>query len=181
MRAPQVTEFYRSFLLDVFETYSKSDVTINQRRGHAQSMNFKELVFMCKEGALFDERLSLTALTTLFTQTNSSAAASGMEGDTSALSFAEFIYLLAQIANAKSPPTASHRASHTSRASCERAPLTLTDTALSCALRVPQVPAGDARRGALRVHVAVLLAAALRAEVPHHTQSQKAGRRPPDD
>lgn len=103
-RVEAITEFYRTFLLDVFEVYSRADVTINQAKGHLQTMNFPELLFLCKEGQLLDERLSLLTLTTIFRRTNMDAMATGVDDSTAELSFSEFILVLAQVANAKYPP-----------------------------------------------------------------------------
>ena len=78
---------------------------------HARSgwsrMNFKEVLFLAKEGDLLDESLSIMSFTSIFTRTNAYGEATGeddTEGGMGELNFTEFISLLGRIADAKYPP-----------------------------------------------------------------------------
>ncbi len=103
-RLEAINDHFRPFLLEVFQVYSRADVTINQAKGHLATMNHAELLFLCKEGQLLDERLTLLGLTTLFRRINTDAAATGVDDNTAELSFDEFMLMLGQMANAKFPP-----------------------------------------------------------------------------
>lgn len=104
-RVKAITDYYKEFLMDVFQCYSRSDVTLNQKAGHLQKLNFAEVIFMCKEGQLLDEQLSLVRMTSLFVKTNALGETMGDddEGGLDELTFEEYTWLLARIANAKFP------------------------------------------------------------------------------
>jgi len=69
-RVRAITEYYKEFLVDVFAIYARSDAALNQKAGHLCKMNFAEVIFLCKEGNLLDEQLSLVQMTSLFVKTS---------------------------------------------------------------------------------------------------------------
>jgi len=98
-RTQAILNFYSPQLQRIFDVYAKADMSDVD----VGTINVKELIFMVKEGGLFDESLSVPQLISIFSVVNSSYEDEGGDDDETELSFDEFLAVIARICNCKIP------------------------------------------------------------------------------
>ena len=100
-----VTACYREDLRRVFRKYAAADMSIQaQADGGLESVSLGELVYMMREGEMFDDKLTTAELTAIFTRVNArSVEEEEGDDDEEELDFVEFLEVLARMCNAKYP------------------------------------------------------------------------------
>ena len=103
-RVVAVLEHYEKDLLHIFGAYAAADQTGAGSLQALDSMNLAELMFVMKEGKMFDDNLTVLALTSIFATVNSSAEEEEEgDDDEQELCFDEFVQVVACVCNAKVP------------------------------------------------------------------------------
>ena len=103
-RVVAVLEHYEKDLLLIFSAYAQADQTGAGSLQALDSMNLAELMFVMKEGKMFDDNLTVLALTSIFATVNSTAEEEEEgDDDEQELCFDEFVQVVACVCNAKVP------------------------------------------------------------------------------
>ena len=106
VRVGAIFEHYRKDLQRIFASYAAADTLSADARGAQTSINLGELIYFAKDGNVFDDRLTVTKLSSIFVKVNAGddgAAPDGAGDDGAAdedeqeVSYDEWLEVLARI------------------------------------------------------------------------------------
>jgi len=99
VRVEAIFEHYRTDLRRIFASYAAADALSAEARGAQESINLGELTYFAKDGNLFDDRLTLTKLSSIFVKVNAGGDGGGgdEDEDEQELVYDEWLEVLARI------------------------------------------------------------------------------------
>ena len=101
VRVGAIFEHFRKDLQRIFDSYAAADMLSVKARGAQNSMNLGELTYFAKDGELFDDRLTVSKLSSIFVKVNAGDDGAGDDGaadeDEQELTYKEWLEVLARI------------------------------------------------------------------------------------
>jgi len=98
-RVQAIIEYYKKQLFPIYCSYAQADKSDED----AETINLKEIIYMYKEGAMFDEGFSLPQLIEIFTLVNQTFEELSEDADETELIFDEFVSVVARTCDVKIP------------------------------------------------------------------------------